>query len=92
MSDRPECITASGLGRVIACPRSFQLEKLCPQSESEFAAEGTRKHNEMALWWRKLFGNEMPDISKEEDVKFCQKRREKLRLTSAAKTYLRERR
>lgn len=74
MSNRPECITASGLGKVIACPRSFQLEKLCPQSESEFAAEGTRKHNEMALWGRKFFGNEMPDISKEDDVKFCQEK------------------
>ena len=72
MSDRPECITASGLGRVIACPRSFQLEKLCPQSESEFATEGTRKHELMAEWNRKFFANISAEFAAEEDVLFCQ--------------------
>ena len=73
MSNRPECITASGLGRVIACPRSFQLEKLCPQSESEFAAEGTRKHELMAEWNRKFFANVSAEFAADEDVLFCQR-------------------
>lgn len=72
MNDRPNCITASGLARVIACPRSFQLEKLCPESESEFAAEGTRKHAIMADWNHKLAAKESAEYSNEEDLLFCQ--------------------
>ena len=73
MNNRPDCITASGFGRVIACPRSFQLEKLCPQSESEFAAEGTRKHELMAEWNRKFFANVPAEFASDEDVLFCQR-------------------
>ena len=72
MSNRPDCITASGLARVIACPRSFQLEKLCPESESEFAAEGTRKHAIMAEWNYKVATQESAEFSGEEDLLFCQ--------------------
>lgn len=72
MNKRPNGITASMLSRVIICPKSYKLEQMFPEEETEYSIGGTRKHEILSTWAKSYFLNDgnCPTME-EEDVCYC---------------------
>ena len=79
MSERPNGITASMLSRVIACPKSYTLERMFENEDTEYSNEGTRKHEDMSIWARSYFLNDGSCLlTDEEDICYCERAIRKL--------------